>query len=131
VIDILDALDVLDSCVRDRGESHRPAGRHGSASGPRSRYARCAPVSDSITTQVLTRAGAPSAAISRLAGRSIGDAYASGERDLGVTVGAVAVLRAAESVERDGGTWGLAQEAAVRAAARFVDLIPAEALRAR
>jgi hypothetical protein len=33
VIDIIDALDLLDGCVRDRGADYRPPRRRGSADG--------------------------------------------------------------------------------------------------
>jgi hypothetical protein len=123
MIDIVGALDLLDSCVRDRGESYRSTLQLGPDSRGGRRYPTYPAVTDSIVTLVLTKAGAPPTTISRLAATSVGDAYASGERDLDLTVGAVVVLRAAESMERRGETWGLARQAAVQAASRFADLI--------
>ena len=123
MIDIVDALDLLDSCVRDRGDSYRSTGRRGPTGSFSRRYPACPAVTESIVTLVLARAGTPLTAISRVASTAVGDAYASGEHDLNLTVGAVVVLRAAESMERRGGTWGLARQAAAQAASRFAELV--------
>jgi hypothetical protein len=123
MIDIVDALDLIDRCVHERGDSYRSP-RSRDPAGPVSRrFPTCPAASDSIVTLVLTKAGTPHAVISGLASTSVADAYASGERDLNLTVGAVVVLRAAQAVERRGQTWGVAREAAVRAASRFADLM--------
>jgi hypothetical protein len=123
VIDIVDALELLDSCVRDRGASYRSTHRRGSAGSLSRRYPTCPTATDSIVTLALTKAGTPLSAISRLAHTSVGDAYASGEHDLNLTVGAVAVFRAAQSTERRGETWGRARQAAMRVASRFAELM--------
>jgi hypothetical protein len=123
VIDIVDALELLDSCVRDRGAGYRSTHRRGSAGSFSRRHPACRTATDSIVTLVLTKAGTPLAAVSQVARTSVDDAYASGGHDLNLTVGAVAVLRAAQSMERRGETWGRARQAAAQAASRFAELV--------
>jgi hypothetical protein len=107
MIDIVDALDLLDSCVRDRGANYRPF----------------TAATDSIVTLALTKAGAPRGAIEPLVHTAVADLYAPGRPPLNLTLGAVAVLRAAHSVERRGETWAVSLQAAQRAASRFAELI--------
>jgi hypothetical protein len=123
VINIVDALDLLDSCVRERGDNYRSTRRRDPIGSLSRRYPACPTTTDSIVTLVLAKAGTPLTAISRVANTSVGDAYASGEHDLNLTVGAVVVLRAAESKERHGATWGVARQAAAHAASRFAELV--------
>jgi hypothetical protein len=124
VIDIVDALDLLDSCVRDRGASYRPGPRRLAAVSPDGLDDAAPAAADGIVTLALRKAGAPRTALSALAHMPVADVYASGRFPLDLTLGAVVVLRAAESVERRGQTWAMSLQAALRAASRFVDLIP-------
>jgi hypothetical protein len=119
VIDIVDALDLLESCVRDRGEGYR---------SPRPRDAFQS-ATDSVVTYALSKTGAPLTALSPLAHTPIGDLYATGRHPLPLTLGAVVVFRAAESEDRRGHTWGMSLEAALRAASRFVELVPDRVVR--
>jgi hypothetical protein len=79
---------------------------------------------ESIVTLALSKAGAPLTAIRPLAHTPVADVYASGRHPLNLTLGAVVVFRAAESMERYGQTWAMSLQAARRAASRFVELIP-------
>jgi hypothetical protein len=124
VIDIADALDLLDSCVREHGASYRSPPRHMPAARASGGLDTGQAVTDSIVTLAMTKAGTPITAVRRLTGTSIGVAYASGQNPLNLTLGAVVVLCAAESVERRGDTWAVALQAALRAASRFLDLLP-------
>ncbi|MDT4943473.1 MAG: hypothetical protein QOH14_206 [Pseudonocardiales bacterium] len=124
MIDIVDALDLLDSCVRDRGAGFRSPRRRGSAAAPRGRYYSCPAARDSIVNLALIKAGVPQPALSRLASKTVADVYASGLHPLDLTLGAVVVLRAAESKERRGHAWGSCLQAALQAASRFIELIP-------
>ena len=124
MIDIVEALDLLESCVRDRGADYRSRHRCSSA-GPRSgRRYRCPRATDSIVKRALTKAGAQPSAVGRLTSGTVADFYASGPDSLNLTLGAVVVLRAAESMDRLGHTWGSSLQAALQAASRFVELIP-------
>jgi hypothetical protein len=113
-IDMVDALDLLDSCVRDHGEDYRSLRRRDAFPT----------ATDSIVTLALSKAGAPLSALSPLAHTPIADLYASGRQPLPLTLGAVVVFRAAESADRRGQTWAMSYQAALRAASRFVELIP-------
>jgi hypothetical protein len=124
VIDIVDALDLLDSCVRDRGEDYRSLRRRLPAVSRTGRNDAFPAATDSIVTLALTKAGAPLIALSPLAHTSVADVYASERHRINLTLGAVVVFRAAESVERRGQTWAMSLQAALRAASRFVELIP-------
>ena len=122
VIDIGYALDLLDSCVRDREEDNQPrALAVVSPTGPE----HISPAAgDGIVIVALGLAGTPPEALSALTHISIADVYASGRPALNLTLGAVAVFRAAESAERRGQTWGMSLQAARRTATRFTELIP-------
>jgi hypothetical protein len=123
MIDIVEALDLLERCVRDRGDGYRSP-QHGSAASRGRRHPTCSKAANRIVALALTKGGTPLTEVSRLADTPIGDAYAAGRHSLNLTLGAVVVLRAAESVERRGQTWGLALKAALGAASRFAELIP-------
>jgi hypothetical protein len=102
MIDIVDALDLLDSWVCQRGSDYRSAHR-GQVARPRTgrhSYYACRDATDSVVTSGLTRIGP------------------------NLTLGAVVVLRAAASVQRQGGTRGASRDAGLRAASRFVELVP-------
>jgi hypothetical protein len=124
LIDIVDALDLLDGCVRDRGAAYRSPRRRGLAVFRSGGYYSRPAGTDSIVNLALIKAGAPPSAVSRLASNTLADAYASGRRPLNLTLGAVVALRAAESMERRGQTWGMCLQAALRAASRYIELIP-------
>lgn len=115
LIDIVDALDLLDGCVRDREPPIVRRRRRGLAVFRSGCYYSCPAGTDSIVDLALIKAGAPPAAVSRLAS-IVGDPYASGRRPLNLRLGAVVALRAAESMERRGQTWGMCLQAAMRAA---------------
>jgi hypothetical protein len=123
VIDIVDAIDLLDSCVHDRGDGYRSPHRRGSAdAGPGGNSGPAA--TDSIMSLALIKAGVQGPAVSRVANSTLADVHAAGLLPLNLTLGAVVALRAAESMERRGHTWGSCLQAALRAASRFVELIP-------
>ncbi|MFL6163552.1 MAG: hypothetical protein ACJ74U_15170 [Jatrophihabitantaceae bacterium] len=124
VIDIGYALDLLDSCVRDRGEYYQPPPDAWRSHPPAEPEHRWAPAGDSMVVLAVRKAGAPQTALSALANTPIAEVYASGCPALNLTLGAVVVLHAAESAERRGQTWAMAQQAALRAASRFLELIP-------
>jgi hypothetical protein len=119
-LDIVDALNLLDRCVRERGEGYRSLPDRLSA-GPDDASPAA---TDGIVTLALSKAGAPRTALSPLAHTPVADVYASGRSPLDLTLGAVVVFRAAESLERRGQTWAASLQAAVRAASRFLELIP-------
>lgn len=124
MIDIVEALDLLDNCVRDRGADYRSRHRCSSAVPRSGRRYRCPTATDSIVKLALIKAGAPQSAVGRLTSGTVADFYASGPDSLNLTLGAVVALRAAESMDRLGHTWGVCLQAALRAATRFVELIP-------
>jgi hypothetical protein len=124
MIDIVDALDLLNSCVRDRGENYRSPALDESTASASWRYDAGRAVTDDIVTRALASAATPTTTGSWLMRGSVVDAYASGQNPFNLTLGAVIVLRAAQSTERRGATWGASLEAALRGASRFVELIP-------
>jgi hypothetical protein len=108
MIDIVYALDLLDTWVCRHGSDYRSAHRAQAARTRTGRpsYHACRDTTDSIAISGLTHIGTPSL------------------RTPNLTLGAVVVLRAAASVQRQGGTCGASRNAGLRAAARFVELIP-------
>jgi hypothetical protein len=123
-LDIVDALELLDRCVRERGEDYRSLPDRLPAGSPTGADEAFPGETDRIVTLALSKAGAPRQALSALAHTSLADLYASGRHPFDLTLGAVVVFRAAESVERRGQTWATALQAASRAASRLLDLIP-------
>jgi hypothetical protein len=111
-IDIGAALDLLDSSVRERGQGY------------------CSAATEGIVTLALRKAGVPGPALGPLAHASVSDLYTAGRLPLNMTLGAVVVLRAAESADRIGQPWAMAMAAALRAAARFLELLPRDLERA-
>jgi hypothetical protein len=124
VIDIVEALDLLDSCVRDPGHGYRSLPRRLAAVSSTEPQDEALAASGSIVTLALRRAGAPLTALRAVAHAPIADVYASGRPDLNLTLGAAVVFRAAESAERQGQPWAMCLQAALQTAARFVELIP-------
>jgi hypothetical protein len=124
VIDIGYALDLLDSCVRGRGDDNQPSPRHLAVESPHEPEHIFPTAGDNIVIVAMRKAGAPPAALSALTHTCIADVYASGRPALNLTLGAVAVFRAAESAERRGQTWAMSVQAARRTASRFAELIP-------
>ena len=96
MIDIVDALDLLNSCVRDRGEDYRSPALDESTASASWRYDAGRAVTDDIVTRAVASAATPTTTGSWLIRRSVVDAYASGQNPFNLTLGAVIVLRAAE-----------------------------------
>ncbi|MGX7678613.1 hypothetical protein ACSMXN_06920 [Jatrophihabitans sp. DSM 45814] len=128
MIDIVDALDLLKSCVRDRGADYRARPRRGQRGSRRARYYECRPGSNSIVGLALIKADVSAATATLLTNCSVGEAIASGSAPKEFTLGAVVTLRAAQTMERRGHDWGSCLQAGVQAAARFIELIPDSAL---
>jgi hypothetical protein len=124
MIDIVDALELLGSCIRERGESYQPPYRRLPAVSPTEPEDKGSAARDSIVTLALGKAGAPPNALSAVAHLLIVDAYTAGRPPLDLSLGAVVVLHAAESAELRGQTWAMSLQAALDAASRFVELIP-------
>jgi hypothetical protein len=101
MIDIVDALDLLNGCVQERGESWLPA-RDESSPSASLRYEAGRPVMDGMVSRALANAGTPPTPCRWLIHSSVVDAYAVGQNPFNLTLGAVVVLRAAESSERSG-----------------------------
>jgi hypothetical protein len=124
MIDIVDALELLGSCVRERGESYQPPCRRLPAVSPTESEDMDPAARHSIVTLALGKAGAPPEALSAVAHLPIVAAYTAGCPPLDLSLGAVVVLHAAESAELRGQTWAMSLQAALDAASRFIELIP-------
>jgi hypothetical protein len=124
MIDIVDALELLGSCVRERGESYQPPCRRLPTASPTESEDRYPAARDSIITLALSKAGAPPEALNAVAHMPIVEVYASGRPPLDLSLGAVVVLHAADSAELRGQAWAMCLQAALEAASRFVELIP-------
>jgi hypothetical protein len=124
VIDIVDTIHLLDSCVRDRGAGYRSPHRRGSADSRLGRCYTCPGATDSIVNLALIKAGVPPSAVGRVANSTVAVVSASRTHPVALTLGAVVALRAAESMERRGHTWGSCLQTAARTASRFIEVIP-------
>jgi succinate dehydrogenase/fumarate reductase flavoprotein subunit len=124
VIDIGLALDLLAAVVRNRGTDfvRQPMG----VEEPRKftcRYANGG-TPNCIVGQVLAHVGIDVPALEALGEDGVGDLYAAGRLPCRVTLGAVAVLRAAQRCQDRGCRWGEVLDDAVHAALRILDLLP-------
>jgi hypothetical protein len=125
-IDVVDALDLLDRCVCERGQGYRTTTRPRT---PGLRTDRDLSLSSAVWPDGMVSyallCSAVFGAADRVADPGTGTDVAAAGWDASVlTLGASVVFRAAESTDRRGGTWGEAQTHALRAAARFVAVIP-------
>jgi len=131
VIDIVDTLDLLEGCVRDSGPGYRP--RRPSAdplTGP-GWYSVGRDGGEGIVATALLRTGSPVTALSTPGfGTPVPAQGPPGWNAQTLTLGALVVLRAAAAAELQGDTWGRSLACALRATARFVDLLP-DGLRGR
>ena len=125
-IDVVDALDLLDHCVRERGQGYRTTTRPRTPGlrTDRDPSLRSAVRRDGIVNHALLRS-VVLGAVDYVADPGTGtDVGAAGWDASVLTLGASVVFRAAESTDRRGGTWGEAQADALQAVARFVAVIP-------
>jgi hypothetical protein len=123
MIDIVEALDLLHSCVRECGEDYHPRQRRLSVVPPVGHDGALPAGVNGIVARALTKAGVPSTATAPLANSTFADVCAPASPPLNLTLGAVIAFRAAESAERRGQTWAMSLQAALQAASRFVELI--------
>jgi hypothetical protein len=124
VLDLGSALELMANAVRRRGVDFRaepvPTGRR---PDEHRRYARNGRP-HGIVGHVLADAGAGIRSLEGLPAIGVETLYLDGRLPLRVTLGAVAVLRAAQQDEDDGRCWGDALRHARTVAARFVELVP-------
>jgi hypothetical protein len=124
MIDVVDALELLAACVEDRGADYRSSRRRGLATARGERFYDCPAPTDSIAGLALAKAGAPPSALDPLGQWTIADLRVGQPTAVKLTLGALVVLRAAESADRLGHAWGSCLEAALQALPAFIDLIP-------
>jgi hypothetical protein len=86
MIDIVDALDLLVSCVRDRGENYRSPALDESTASAIWRYDVDRAVTGDIVTRALASAATPTTTGRWLIRRSVVDAYASGQNPFNLTL---------------------------------------------
>ena len=84
MIDIVDALDLLNGCVQERGESWLPA-RDESSPSASLRYEAGRPVMDGMVSRALANAGTPPTPCRWLIHSSVVDAYAVGQNPFNLT----------------------------------------------
>jgi hypothetical protein len=127
VIDMGTALDLLATAVRHRG----PDFVYQYVWVEPGRYLTCryanggAP--DCIVGHVLAYAGVKVAMLEALRDDGVAELWAEGRLPCRLTLGALAVLRAAQQGQDRGCPWGEVLDQAVTAAARILDLLPAAA----
>jgi hypothetical protein len=124
VIDMGTALDLLSAAVRRRGADfvYQPVWVE------EPRYLTCryadggAP--DCIVGHALAYAGIDVAVLEAMCDDGVADLYADGRFPCPITLGALAVFRAAQQSQDRGCPWGEVLEHALNAAVRLVDLLP-------
>lgn len=124
VIDMGMALDLLAAAVRHRGadfvyqfvwveETRYLTCRYANVGAP-----------DCIVGHALAYAGIDVRALEAMRDDGVAELYAEGRFPRRVTLGALAVLRAAQQSQDRGSPWGDVLDHAVHAAVRILDLLP-------
>lgn len=111
---ITDALDLIDTVVDAEGADHFS----------RSVYVDSARRPHCIVGRVLFMAGVSTWELLSYRASPIDTVFKEGLCSLDLTLGAVAVLRAAQRAQDWNESWGEARNQAIRAAEKLMDLIP-------
>jgi hypothetical protein len=124
MIDMVQALDLLEQCVAERGCDYVYAPR-GTAHGG---YSTCLYTHngkpDCIVGLALAKSGVPVEALQTINGDRLAGLYSEHRLPVDITLGTLAVFRAAQGAQDQGLSWGVALQQATVAADRFFDLIP-------
>jgi hypothetical protein len=129
VIDVGIALDLLGAVAERYGDEfvYRPA------SMEPARYLTCGYVSrsqsDCVVGQALALAGVSAAELDAMGDAGLKDIYLQGKCPVRLTLGALAVLRAAQDSQDRGSRWGDVLAHATAAARRILDIVPDSAFR--
>jgi hypothetical protein len=121
LIDIGSALDLLATAVDQRGEHY---GYPPIPAGHRTRGYAASSGSQCIVGHALSLAQVSDEGLEALRDRGVRELYAQGQLPVRLTLGALAVLDAAQRAQDRGHAWGDALEDAARVALRFLDLLP-------
>jgi hypothetical protein len=123
MIDVVHALDLLEQCVAERGCGYVYAPRQ-----LRGGYSTCLYVHngkpDCIIGLALAKSGVPVAALQEFGGDRLAGLYSAHRLPVDLTIGALAVFRAAQGAQDQGLAWGAAFRKATLIAGRYLDLIP-------
>jgi hypothetical protein len=126
-LDLGTALKLLDSALARRGADfvYQPVwvAEFRDFGNPSCRYARDG-VPDGIVGHVLADAGVSPADLEALRDDCIRDLYRTGRLPIGLTLGACAVLHAAQRAQDRGRPWAEAVADAQAMAVRVLDLVP-------
>jgi hypothetical protein len=125
VIDVVEALDLLEQCVTERGCDYVYAPRWRMRGG----YSTCVYAykgkPDCIIGLALAKSGVPVETLQTLSSSRLACLYSGDRLAIDLTLGAVAVFRAAQGAQDQGLSWGVALRRATLIAGRYFDLIPA------
>jgi hypothetical protein len=124
MIDVVQALDLLEQCVAERGCDYVYAPRWKVRGG----YSTCLYAHDGepdcIIGLALAKSGLPVETLHLLNGDRLAGLYSARLLPMDITLGALAVFRAAQGAEDQGLSWGVALREATLTAGRYFDLIP-------
>jgi hypothetical protein len=124
MIDVVQALDLLDRCVAERGCDYAYAPRWTAHGG----YSTCQYVHDGepdcMIGLALAKSGMPVEALRMLGSDRLAGLYSAHRLPIDLTLGALAVFRAAQRAQDEGQCWGVALRQARLIAGRYFGLIP-------
>lgn len=124
MIDVVQALDLLEWCVTERGCDYVYVPRRQVRGG----YSTCEYVHngkpDCIVGLALAKSGVSVEALHKLGGDRLAGPYSAHCLPVDLTFGALAVFRAAQGAQDQGLSWGMAFHRATLIAGRYFELIP-------
>ncbi|MDT4903312.1 MAG: hypothetical protein QOH52_1328 [Pseudonocardiales bacterium] len=125
MIDVVQALDLLEQCVSERGCGYVYAPKWSARDG----YSTCQYVHngkpDCIIGLAFAKSGVPVETLQTLSGDRLAGLHSEHRLPIHLTLGALVVFRAAQRAQDQGLSWGVALRQATLIAGRYFDLIPA------
>jgi hypothetical protein len=124
MIDMIQAVDLLEQCVVERGFDYM----YPPSWTVRGEYSTCLYARDGkpdcIIGLALAKSGMPVEVLQTLGGNRLAGLYSAHRLPIDLTLGALAVLSTAQRVQDEGHSWGVALRQATLIAGRYFDVIP-------
>jgi hypothetical protein len=124
MIDVVHALGLIEQCVAERGCDFVYAPRRTVRGAHSTCFYAHNGKPDCMIGLALAKSGVPAETLHTLNGDRLDRLYSAHRFPIDITLGAVAVFRAAQGAQDQGLNWGVALRQARLAAGRYLDLLP-------